>query len=131
MTLEVLLPTGVLARQEVSKIIAEAANGYFCLEPRHADFVSALVPGVLSYVDADGRERFAAVDHGLLVKCAQEVRVCTLNGVRGDDLAALSTLVEERFLELGETERKARSALARLEAGALRGIRGLREQDRA
>jgi F-type H+-transporting ATPase subunit epsilon len=36
--------------------------------------------------------------------------------------------VEERFLELDEHERKTRTALARLEAGTLRGFRELQEK---
>ncbi len=46
MRLKVLLPSQVLIDQEVSKIIAEAENGSFCLLPRHVDFSAALVPGL-------------------------------------------------------------------------------------
>jgi F-type H+-transporting ATPase subunit epsilon len=47
--------------------------------------------------------------------------------VRGTDLVELEGLVAERFLELDEHERKARTALARLEAGTLRGFLALQE----
>ncbi|MCG6985264.1 MAG: F0F1 ATP synthase subunit epsilon, partial [Thiocapsa sp.] len=107
---------------------AEAENGSFCLLPRHIDFVAALVPGVLTFVTPAGAETFAAIDEGILVKCGQDVFVSTLNGVRGTDLGRLKALVEERFLELGEHERKARTALARLEAGTLRGFLELQEK---
>ncbi|HBE49542.1 MAG TPA: F0F1 ATP synthase subunit epsilon, partial [Cyanobacteria bacterium UBA11369] len=50
MKLKVLLPTKILLEEEVSKITAEAANGSFCLLPRHIDFVTALVPGILIFV---------------------------------------------------------------------------------
>ena len=63
------------------------------------------------------------MDEGVLVKCGRDVLVSTLNGVRHNDLERLHTLVEERFLELDEHERKTRTALARLEAGTLRGFR--------
>lgn len=128
MRLRVLLPTEVLVDEEVTKIIAEAENGFFCLLPRHIDFVAALVPGLLSFHEADGRERFAALDEGILVKCGADVFVSTFNGVRGVDLERMQDLVEERFLDLDEHERKARTALARLEAGTLRGFRELQEQ---
>lgn len=127
MLLRVLLPTEVLVDEPAVKVIAEAENGYFCLEPRHIDFATALVPGVLTFVTPAEQEQYVAVDHGVLVKCGAEVLVSTLNGVPGDELQTLKTLVEERFLELDEHERKARSALARLEAGALRRIRDLQE----
>lgn len=125
--LRVLLPTEVLVDENVVKVIAQAANGSFCLLPRHVDFVAALVPGLLCFEDATGREAFAAIDEGVLVKREWEVSVSTLNGVRGDRLEQLQALVEERYIELDEYERKARTALARLEAGALRGVHGLQE----
>ncbi len=128
MRLQVLLPTEVLVDREVTKVIAGAENGEFCLLPRHIDFVAALVPGVLCFCANGGEEGYAAVDEGILVKCGRDVFVSTLNGVRGDDLEQLQALVEERYLELDEHERKARTALARLEAGTLRGFRELQER---
>jgi F-type H+-transporting ATPase subunit epsilon len=128
MRLRVLLPTEILVDEEVTKVIAEAENGEFCLLPRHIDFVAALVPGVLCFRVASGGENYAAVDQGILVKCGNDVHVSTLNGVRGSELGRLQALVEERFLELDEHERRARTALARLEAGTLRGFLELQER---
>ncbi len=130
MHLRVLLPTEVLVDEEVVKIIAEAANGAFCLLPRHVDFVAALEPGILCFCAEQGEASYAAVDEGVLVKCGREVFVSTLNGVRHSDLEQLHVMVEERFLELDEHERKTRTALARLEAGTLRGFRELQEKFR-
>ncbi len=130
MRLEVLLPTEVLVDEHVSRVITEAENGSFCLLPRHVDFVSALVPGVLTFYDDLGGERFVAIDHAILVKCGATVSVSTVNAVLGAELGILETLVEERFIDLGEQEKRARTALARLEAGTLRGFRELQEQVR-
>jgi len=128
MRLRVHLPTEILVDEEVSKVIAGAENGEFCLLPRHIDFVAALVPGVLIFCDESGAENYAAVDQGILVKCGHDVHVSTLDGVRGTELGRLQALVEERFLELDEHERLARTALARLEAGTLRGFLELQER---
>lgn len=130
MWLQVLLPTEVLVDEETTKVIAEAENGAFCLLPRHIDFVAALVPGLLCFCDREGKESYAAIDEGILIKCGRDVSVSTLNGVRGSNLAELSALVGERFLALDEHERKARTALARLEAGTLRGFLELQERFR-
>jgi len=127
MHLQVLLPTEVLVNEKVIKVIAEADNGEFCLLPRHIDFVAALVPGVLCFYNTGGLESYVALDQGVLVKCGREVFISTPNGVRGNDLNHLRALVEERFMVLDEQERKARSAMARLEAGALRRFRNLQE----
>jgi F-type H+-transporting ATPase subunit epsilon len=127
MRLRILLPTEVLLDMEVEKVIAEAVDGAFCLLPRHVDFVAALVPGVLLFVARDGAQGYAAVDEGVLVKCGREVSVSTLNGAQGDDLVRLQDLVEARYVELDEHERKTRAALARLEAGTLRGFCEMQE----
>ena len=118
--MKLLLPSRMLIDEPVRKIIAQGRNGSFCLEPKHIDFVSALMPGILQFVDADGVEVFVAVDEGILVKCADEVLVSVYQAVRGGDLETLKDTVAQRFKQLDESERSARSALARLEAGVVR-----------
>ena len=49
MKLKVWLPTEVLLEEDVIRIKAEAENGWFGLLPRHVDFVTALVPGVMTF----------------------------------------------------------------------------------
>jgi F-type H+-transporting ATPase subunit epsilon len=120
MRLKVLVPTEVLINESVVKVIAEAENGAFCIEPRHIDFVAALVAGLLSYVDEEGKEQFLAIDEGTLVKCGPEVLVSARNVVRGTDLEHLKEVVRKQFRGLDERERMARTALARLEAGVIR-----------
>lgn len=131
MNLRVLLPTEVLLEEPVTKIIAEAANGFFCLLPRHIDFVAALVPGIVYFYTDEGDEHFAAIAEGMLVKCGEQVLISTFNAVRGTELDGLQALVAERFVELDENERIARAALSRLEAGAIRRFIELEEQGHA
>ena len=128
MNFKVLLPTRILIDQPVAKIVAEAQDGSFCLLPRHIDIVTALVPGILIYVDIVGNERYLGLDEGTLVKHGDNVRVSTRNAVSGDDLRSLRQIVQERFLELDDREQSARSALARLEAGVVRRFIELRER---
>jgi F-type H+-transporting ATPase subunit epsilon len=120
MKLRVLLPIEVLIEEDATKVIAEAHNGFFCLLPRHVDFIAALVPGILSFETIGGREEFLAVDEGILIKCGQEVTVSTRNAMRGPDLGQLKRTVVERFKALDEREKTARSAMARIEAGFVR-----------
>jgi F-type H+-transporting ATPase subunit epsilon len=123
MRLKVLLPMTVLIDQEVTKVIAEAENGSFCLLPRHIDFVAALVPGILSFVSAkEKEEEFLAVDEGILVKCAGEVMVSTRKAVRSKDLGTLKRTVKTEFRVLDEKERKTRTILAKLEADFARSL---------
>lgn len=120
MKLKVVLPSEVFLDQPALKVVAEAADGSFCLLPRHIDFVTALVPGILSYLAPGGEEHFLAVDEGILTKCGEEVRVATWNAVRGLPLGELARAIDKQFRNLGEQQRKARAALGRLEASLVR-----------
>ncbi len=127
MRLRLLVPDRILVDAEVSKVVAEAEDGSFCLLPRHIDFVALLVPGILSYLRPESPdEEFAAVDTGILVKCGSEVRVSTRKAVLSKDLGKVKRTVEEELEELDEEERKARSIIARLESDFVRGTLGLR-----
>jgi F-type H+-transporting ATPase subunit epsilon len=127
MDLTVLLPTRILVSTQTPKVIAEAENGAFCLLPRHVDFVAALAPGIFTYVDAGGNEQFMATDEGILVKRGREVLVSVRDAVVGPDLGQLRTTIAARFEHLDERERRARGALARLEADFVRRFIQLRE----
>jgi len=120
MQLKVQIPGKVFIDAPVQKIIAEAQNGFFCLEPRHIDFVAALVPGLITYLAEDGSERIMATDEGILVKCGKEVLISTFSAILGKELETLRESVADYFKNQNEEERLARSAAARLEAGIVR-----------
>lgn len=105
MNLKILLPSHILVDQPVTKVIAEAINGSFCLLPRHIDFVAALVPGIFSFTTPEGTEEMFAMDEGILIKCGPEVLVSARNAVRGPDLGSLKKTVEESFLALDERKK--------------------------
>ncbi len=125
MKLKILTPIEVLVDREVTKVIAEAENGNFCLLPHHIDFVAALLPGILSYTTITGEELFVAVDQGILVKCDREVLVSTLNAVEGNSLETLKQTVTEQFQVLNEKEKLTRSAVAQFEASMMRHFKEL------
>ncbi len=124
MKLKVLTPIKVLIDRPVTKVIAEAENGHFCLLPNHVDFLTALVPGILSFA-TDEEEVFIAVDEGILVKCGAEVLVSTRNAIVGKDLETLKPMVIEQFQMLDEKEKLTRSALAKFEVSMMRHFREL------
>lgn len=129
MQLKIFIPTEILLHADVVKVLATAPNGAFGILPHHIDFVTAIIPGVLSYVDAAGQERYVGTDEGILIKRAQEVLVSTRNAVCGNDLAALRLVVRRDIITLDEHEQAARSALARLEAGVIRRFMELQEHN--
>lgn len=120
MTLKVRLPAAVLFEEEVSRIRAEAENGWFGLLPKHIDFVTALVPGVLTFEPCGRPEEYLAVDRGVLVKCGTEVSVSTRQAVRGTSLDQLKQQVERQFLLQRERESAAKALESKLEADLVR-----------
>ncbi|MFO7544088.1 MAG: hypothetical protein R6W77_01175 [Trueperaceae bacterium] len=146
MRLLLTAPSAVLVNAPVAKIFAESEAGAFCILPRHADIATILVPGLLTYVPADTRadgepaaaatatetdaqdgEVVVAIDHGVLVKCADEVRVTCLRAVVAGDLAGAVATVQQRFRQQSEREKRARTMLLRLEADILRRLGELRD----
>lgn len=128
MRLKILLPAEVFLVEEVSKVVAEAENGFFCLLPQHVDFTAALVPSVLSY-QAGGREHYLAVDVGTIVKKGPEVLVSVRSAAPSAELGTLKDIVTRQFEELDEREKKARSSAAKLELDLLRRFMELREYE--
>ena len=120
MKLKILLPAEIFLNEEVTKVVAEAENGLFCLLPLHIDFTTALVPGVFSYSTPGGEDTYLAIDIGTLVKKGPDVLVSTRNAYRGPELGQLKEVVVAQFKEIDEREKKARTAAARLEVDLLR-----------
>ena len=128
MKLKILLPAEVFLDEEVTKVVAEAENGFFCLMPQHVDFTAALVPGVFSYSTDAEEDAYLAVDVGTLVKKGAEILVSTRNAFRGAELGHLKDVVVAQFREIDEREKKARTAAARLEVDLLRRFMELRHE---
>jgi F-type H+-transporting ATPase subunit epsilon len=131
MRLRVLLPTDVRVDEKVRKVVAEGTEGAFCLLPRHVDIAAALVPGILAFETEEGAETFFAVDGGILTKCGEDVRVSTPSAVGDRPLGELERAVREEFRSLDERERRARSAVAKIEADFVRGFLEMQEDERA
>jgi F-type H+-transporting ATPase subunit epsilon len=128
MNLKILLPAEVFLSEKVAKVVAEAANGFFCLLPHHVDYTAALVPGIFLF-ETEEEENYLAIDVGTLVKKGDEILVSVRNAVRGPELGKLKLEVVKQFRELDEREKKARSAAAKLEVDLLRRFMELREYE--
>lgn len=120
MRLRILLPTEILIDANVQKVSAESAFGSFTLLPKHIDYMSAIVPGILSYLPEEGEEVYLAVDQGSLVKKGPDVLVSLRRAVRGPNLEELHRTVREEFMVLDEREKKVQSAAAKIEANFVR-----------
>lgn len=113
----------VVSADEVRSIRAEDETGSFGILPRHADFLTAIVPSVLAWTTADGRRAYCAVDHGaLIVSGGTHVRVATRQAVPGEDLDTLRDAVLQWLREQSEAERRERVETARLQLMTIRHI---------
>ncbi len=120
MEIEVLSPHRVfVCERDVSRVVAETAQGSFGLLPHRRDCVAALVPGILVFETPAAGEVFIAVDEGILIKTGQRVRVSVRRALAGGDLAALRETVEREFRTLADEERRRRAVLTKLETGFL------------
>ncbi len=120
MRLRIWVPTEVFLDTEAAKVKAEAENGWFCILPRHIDFVTVLVPGILLFERPGKPPEYIAIDRGILVKCGPEVSVSTRHAVRGDSLETLQEAVSRQFRQLREKEQAARVFESKLEAELVR-----------
>jgi len=129
MRLKVLLPFEVFADEpDVSRIVAETAQGSFGLLPHRLDCVAALAPGILIYETAARDEVCLAVDGGVLVKTGPDVVVSVRRALRGTDLGQLREAVTQQFEQQDAQDRDLQSAMARLESGFLHRFAGFEHE---
>ncbi|MFC1895457.1 F0F1 ATP synthase subunit epsilon [Thermodesulfobacteriota bacterium] len=118
MNIKIYTPSNLVLDLEVTKVKGEGREGAFCLLQRHIDYVTALLPGILSCTAHD-RESFLAVDLGILIKQGNTVMVSTKHAVMGN-LGELEEEVEKMLISEDEREKVSRSSVARLEASFVR-----------
>lgn len=129
MRLKVLLPFEVFVDEaDVTRIVAETAQGSFGLLPHRLDCVAALAPGLLIYETAARAEVCLAVDEGVLVKAGADVLVSVRRALRGTDLGQLREAVVQQFETQDAQDRHLRFAMARLESGFLHRFAGFERE---
>jgi F-type H+-transporting ATPase subunit epsilon len=111
-------------RADVQSLRAEDASGGFGLWPGHADFLTVLGVGVLSWrcgPAEDAPWQHCAVRRGVLtMRRGCELEVATREAVLGDDLVQLEREVMTRLAQRQQTEDEARRQAHELEIRALR-----------
>lgn len=121
MQLKIQLPYEIFAQHdEVTRIVAETAEGSFGILPQRLDCVAPLSPGILTFETPELGEVFVAVDEGILIKAGAQVLVSVRRAFGGVALIELREAVKNQFLMLNEQETEMRTVLAKLETGFLR-----------
>ncbi len=124
MKLLITEPTALVAEHaDVTSLRAEDESGGFGILDGHADFLTVLVPSVLIWRHADGRQGYCAVRQGVLtVRGGHEIAVATRQAQLGTDLETLERAVLDRFAAEDEAERAARVAATRMHMQAIRRV---------
>lgn len=134
MKLTISTPLSIVAEADgLVHVRGEDASGAFGILPGHAEFLTVLSTSVVSWRDARGGERHAAVRGGVFeVHAGERIAVTTREAVLGDDLDRLESEVLSKFRRDAEQERAARSDSQRLYLAALQRIlRYLRPERRS
>ncbi|GEO21164.1 F0F1 ATP synthase subunit epsilon [Cyclobacterium qasimii] len=128
MDLHILLPFKVFLKiSGVKRIVVDTNAGSYGFLPQRLDCVAALVPGILVYESKEGVEHYVAMDEGILTKKDEYVEISVRNAIAGANLGKLREAVESEFVNLDETERDVRKAVAKLETEFMQGIKKLRQ----
>ncbi|MCF4167605.1 F0F1 ATP synthase subunit epsilon [Zavarzinia compransoris] len=124
MRLRIVTPLAVVVdATDVRSVRAEDESGAFGVLPRHADFLTALTLGVVTWTGRDGARHHCAVRRGILsVEGGDAVAVTTREAVPGDDLETLHETVMARFRADDEAERMEHVEATRLHLNAIRQI---------
>jgi len=124
--LRVFTPIGIALETPVTQVDFEAIDGFYTLLPKHADMVSALKTGVLSYM-ASGEKAYIACNQGVLVKKGDTVSVSTKMAVLGTNLKELEEKIAVDFKRVEQERKEMNASMAKLEVGLTKGIISLKQ----
>ncbi|MBP3402713.1 MAG: F0F1 ATP synthase subunit epsilon [Alphaproteobacteria bacterium] len=126
MRLKTLTPAGIIVDEQIARIRFDALDGSFTFLPKHADFVTVIVPGLVSFEPLDeknpGHEVYMACDSGVLVKDNTTVLLSVRRAVISENLEELSRTITEEFKKDEENRKSVNAAMARLEVGLTRRV---------
>ncbi len=105
----------------VISLRAEDASGGFGLWPGHADFLTVLGVGVVSWKDRDAVWHHCAVRRGVMtLRRGAELEIATREAIPGDDLDQLENEVLAQLIQRQQAEDDSRRQVRQLEVRTLR-----------
>lgn len=105
----------------VKSLRAEDASGGFGLWPGHADFLTVLGVGVVSWQDRQAVWHHCAVRRGVMtLRRGVELEIATREAIPGDDLDQLESEVLAQLIQRQQVEDDSRRQVRQLEVRTLR-----------
>ena len=121
-----------MSEDGVASLRAEDASGGFGIHPGHADLLTVLDIGVVSWVDQAGRTQHCAIRRGVLrVHGGDTIEIAAREAIVDDSLERLESTVLAEFRNRDEAERSSKTESQRLELQALREIMRYLQPERA
>ena len=117
---EILAPDGVVVQEQILGLRAADATGQFGLWPNHEPFLTLLAPCVLYFRAQDGKERYAAVDGGVLRSQAGKVSIVTRDAVKAERLEEVADAATAMLEARRKREMAAKTDFAALQTSLLR-----------
>jgi len=127
--LRVITPTEIVLSCPIQKITIEGIEGFRTLLPKHMDFITALKPGIMTYMTQDSQIQYLACNQGLCVKCGDTVSISTPWAIISDNLSHLKIRIKQAFQEMEQERKEVGVSLARLEIGLTKGLMQLRQEE--
>ena len=87
-TLRILVADHTLYEGECTSLVFPCVDGQIGIEANHANFISAVDPGVLKYRKPDGEVEYASVSNGMLKVEKNDVLVLVNTAERPEDIDA-------------------------------------------
>ena len=115
------LSGSALVEDDIVSLRAGDASGWFGIRSGHADLLTVLDVGVVSWLHATGHERHCAVRRGVLrVSQGRLIDIASREAIVDDDLERLESTVLAEFRGRGESEQSVRNESQRLELQLIR-----------
>lgn len=128
MQFQVSTPIGTLLNLPIKKVDFEGLDGFWTLLPKHADFINALKPCIVTYTTEDNTTHYIACNKGVLVKKNNKVHISTPLAVTDDNLDTLTKTIAVDFKRMEEERKEVNMTMAKLEIGLVRGLQSLKSQ---
>ena len=128
MRLRVLTPNEVVLEEEVVHVTVEELMGSLGVRPGHAPLVTALVQSILTARLPGGRERYVAVNGGVMLVNPELVEVVSRQAVASDDMGSLEKSALAQFQKEAEEQQANYVAFEKMR---IRFMRSILEVERA
>jgi F-type H+-transporting ATPase subunit epsilon len=115
----------MITKEKISKVVAEDLKGFFGILPKHIDFVTKIVPSILTYEGPQG-EGYIVLNEGILVKQGDTIQLATRDAFEGRDLGKLHETLERQIASEAEEEKQLGLEVTKLELGIIKSFYDLK-----